>query len=271
MKFYDEYQTKSEKNIYFGNLQIKGNYQWGYISLPEYETIVIIPELKYLNRSFEDDLVEVLIFEYQNNDNKFLNSLSKITSEDTHILFGKIINNKSNHEHLKFSGVLNIVSKYTFGTTKKNVPIYQFLPYSNKYPSFYVPSNVNKGKQLTHNVYAYVQFKSWDVNSKYPTGMCQQIIGKLGDIQSDYQYILLNHDVIHKKYPTDLNIEQFDHADNRQDYRQYHTLSIDPPGCQDIDDAITIVSSWDHYLVQVHIADVSNFVLENSQLDNWAR
>ena len=146
-----------------------------------------------------------------------------------------------------------------------------FKPYNKKYPPFYVPSNVNKHQNLLHNVYALVQFKEWTINSKYPSGMCQQIIGSLGDLNSDYQYILYNSGLNYKQHHIKEPIQNIDNSSSRQDYRQYHILSIDPPGCQDIDDAINIVTFPDHYLVQVHIADVSNFVLENSQLDILAR
>ena len=110
--------------------------------------------------------------------------------------------------------------------------------------------------------------------------MCQKIIGSLGNTQADYEYILINHGLNFKKIKVESQISTFiekkesirtlDIGLDRQDYRQYHSLSIDPPGCQDIDDVISISTFSDNYLIQVHIADVSNFVLENSDLDNVA-
>jgi len=272
MKFYENYNSQSKKPRYHGNLQIIGRYQWGYLNLSEQNTFIIIPHLKDLNRSFHEDLIEVSVLgEFKDDRQDYLNTVSKLINSETQILFGTIVNNNSDHKLLKLSGVLEIMSKYSYGKTKKNVSIYQFLPYNKKYPPFYVPSNVAKGKQLCHNVYAYIQFKDWEIDSKFPNGMCQQIIGSLGNIESDYQYILFNHGLNYKKHNYLGNIENVDNSQNRQDYRQYQTLSIDPPGCKDIDDAISIVSLQDGYLIQVHIADVSNFVLEKSQLDILAR
>lgn len=272
MKFYEKYISQSTGRKYIGNLQIFGRYQWGYINLLEEKTFIIIPELKNLNRSFHEDLVEVSILdEFKGDNQEYLNSVSKFINSETQILFGTVINNNSDHKLLKLSGVLEITSKYSFGKTKKNMSIYQFLPYNKKYPPFYVPSNVSKGKQTGHNVYAHIQFKDWEITSKYPNGMCQQIIGSLGDIDSDYQYILFNHGLNYKKNINSQAIENIDNSQNRQDYRQHQVMSIDPLGCQDIDDAINIISFEDGYLIQVHIADVSNFVLEDSQLDMLAR
>lgn len=272
MKFYETYISQLKTPRYEGNLQIFGRYQWGYLNLAEENTFIIIPRLTDLNRSFHGDLVEVSVLDNFKDDNsEYLNLVSKFINSETQILFGRIVNNNCDHKLLNLSGVLEITSKYSFGKNKKNMSIYQFIPYNKKYPPFYVPSNVTKGKHLCYNIYVNIQFKDWETNSKYPNGMCQQIIGSLGNIESDYQYILFNHSLNHKKKTYAENIENVDNSKNRQDYRQHQILSIDPPGCQDIDDAINIISFQNGFLIQVHIADVSNFVLEDSQLDMLAR
>lgn len=279
MKFYQEYIHRPEQSTYSGNIQIYGNYKFGYLYLIELNILLIIPQLKYLNRSFQDNYVEIeLISNYEDDKEEYMNILSNIVNLETNVLFGSIINNTSNNNSLKLSGVLEINSKYSFGKTKKNVPIYQFIPHDRKYPPFYVPSTICKNRKLSYNVYAYIHFKEWTVDSKYPIGMCQQIIGSIGELEADYQYILYNHGLNYKKHSYILDkdttnnvIEQIDVSQIRDDYRLHNCLSIDPPGCQDIDDAINIVSYPEHYLIQVHIADVSNFVQENSQLDKLAR
>lgn len=67
----------------------------------------------------------------------------------------------------------------------------------------------------------------------------------------------------------------------RRDFRHVRTCSIDPPGCTDVDDAVSVrrlaasdggsgdgVGGWE---VGVHIADVSHFVRDGSLLDLEAR
>eukprot|EP01130_Rhizamoeba_saxonica_P015586 TRINITY_DN7040_c0_g1_i6.p1 TRINITY_DN7040_c0_g1~~TRINITY_DN7040_c0_g1_i6.p1 ORF type:complete len:657 (-),score=159.72 TRINITY_DN7040_c0_g1_i6:617-2587(-) len=60
--------------------------------------------------------------------------------------------------------------------------------------------------------------------------------------------------------------------ESRRDIRNWRVFSIDPPGCQDIDDALSIQElPGNRYRVGVHIADVTHFVKENSLLDVEAR
>lgn len=279
MKFYQDYTCNQEQAVYSGKIEIYGNYRFGFLNLSESNILIIIPELKYLNRSLQNNHVEIeILSSYKDDKEEFIHILSNVINLETEVLFGTVINNISKNNSLKLSGVLEVNSKYSFGKTKKNVPIYKFIPHDRKYPLFYVPSTVCKNRKLSHNLYAYIQFKEWTSESKYPIGMCQQIIGNIGELESDYQYILYNHGLNYKKLPYILDkdnsfdsIEKTPFFEHRQDYRHYNTISIDPPGCQDIDDAINIISFPEYYLIQVHIADVSTFIPENSPLDKTSR
>lgn len=58
----------------------------------------------------------------------------------------------------------------------------------------------------------------------------------------------------------------------RLDLRESHNVvSIDPPGCVDIDDACSLRELPDCYEVGIHIADVSYYIPFNSPLDRFAR
>ena len=54
-----------------------------------------------------------------------------------------------------------------------------------------------------------------EIDSKFPIGMCQQIIGSLGNIESDYEYILFNHGLNYKKHNYIGNIENVDQLFSR--------------------------------------------------------
>ena len=114
MKFYQEYTSRQEQGTYSGNIQIYGNYKFGYLYLIELNILIIIPQLKYLNRSFQDNYVEIeLISNYEDDKEEYMNILSNIVNLETNVLFGNIINNTSKNKSLKLSGVLEINSKYS--------------------------------------------------------------------------------------------------------------------------------------------------------------
>lgn len=59
-------------------------------------------------------------------------------------------------------------------------------------------------------------------------------------------------------------------ADGRVDLRRYNIFTIDGEGAKDLDDAISVERNEDGYILGVHIADVSNYVKEDTALDREA-
>ena len=101
MKFYEEYISNYQLDSYTGNLQVHGNYKWGYLHLSEQNILIIIPELKEMNRSFHGNLVNVNIQnDYPGNIHDYLELISREIGNPTQILFGSIVNNKSSNESL---------------------------------------------------------------------------------------------------------------------------------------------------------------------------
>lgn len=191
-------------------------------------------------------------------------ALGKI--EDTYYVNTIICRNE-----IKLVGILYLNSNIKYGFTKKNIPIYLFKPIDKKYPTFYVPSK----NKLNKNVYAIISFSKWENDSKYPIGMCQEIIGEIGILENEYQHILwlyqLQYPNLNHKYKTIENIEIKPNS-SRIDLRDLPIISIDPPNSKDIDDAIHLVElDKQHYQIGIHIADVSHFIKENSPLDLLVR
>ncbi|KAH1490931.1 hypothetical protein KXV92_001306 [Aspergillus fumigatus] len=127
-----------------------------------------------------------------------------------------------------------------------------------------------------------VTIDAWDRDSRYPTGHFIRSLGELETKGAETEALLLEYDVQYKPFPKAvldcLPPEGHDWkvpADKehvgwkgRRDLRDILVCSIDPPGCQDIDDALHARPLPNgNFEVGVHIADVSHFVKPNNAMD----
>jgi len=276
MKYYEKYNSEKNKNYLNATIKIchKYNCSFAVLNSDKYlnNEILRINDSIQLNRSFIGDNV---IVECNN-----LNSIEEKFhySNEAYVIIGscRVVNNLSvneNKEKLYLTGILEIYSKISHGKNKKGMPIYTFKPLDRKYPNFHVPSNY-KNKFSRKNVYAVIKYKNWDINEKQPSGICEKIIGHIGDVESEYECILHKYDLNYVNYKRK-DLESVDKVccigkKERFDYTGYNCFSIDPDGCLDIDDAIHICCLKNEIEIGVHIADVSNYIHEDSVLDNIA-
>lgn len=161
-------------------------------------------------------------------------------------------------------GFLHLDSNQKFGFTKKNVPYYKFTPLSNKFPSFIVPSK-SKTKKL---VYCIISLNKWERNNKSPIGQIEEIIGDVGEINNEIKAALYFSGIM----PTRNNIHYAPEKENdkmKLDLMErghiYHTFSIDPEDCLDIDDAFHFKklghsNGYNQYEVGIHIANVARYL-----------
>jgi exosome complex exonuclease DIS3/RRP44 len=121
-----------------------------------------------------------------------------------------------------------------------------------------------------------VVIDSWDRTSKSPTGHWIAIMGKAGDRDTESAVILREHGVITREFSRDvmacLPSADFKPSDEeiskRLDLRAIPVCSIDPPGCKDIDDALSCEPLPNgNFRVGVHIADVTHFVHTGTAID----
>lgn len=127
-----------------------------------------------------------------------------------------------------------------------------------------------------------VTIDSWDRDSRHPSGHFVRSLGELETKGAETEALLLEYDVQYRPFPktvldclpteghswrvpTDTNDPGWR---DRRDLRGLNICSIDPIGCQDIDDALHARPLPNgNYEVGVHIADVSHFVKPNNAMD----
>lgn len=148
-----------------------------------------------------------------------------------------------------------------------------FVPLDNKLPRVVVSTRRLK-QLLTQRV--LVNIDSWPTNSPYPLGHFVRSFGAYGSKDVETAVLLHEYEVPHDAFtpavmaclpPSDWRITE-DIVSQRTDLRHLPVVSVDPPGCKDIDDALHCRRLPNgNFEVGVHIADVGYFVDPGSPLD----
>lgn len=186
---------------------------------------------------------------------------------DNLIVGQNIENNNFSFEYL--FGIIHFSSPYTYTVpNKKDVIRKIFTPAIHKLPQIRVKtSKITQKKDL----YAIVKLDKIENNI-----LLADVVEYIGDkedknIQSKFmEFICSCGWKKTKKFNSlFLNSKDTDLTPNRENYTNLNIYSIDPNGCVDIDDALHCIydSETKEYEIGIHIADVSSFVEENSQLD----
>lgn len=106
-------------------------------------------------------------------------------------------------------------------------------------------------------------------------GRVEDVIGTAGELTTEIKAVLAKYN-LDEEFPTRVlkeaqEIEENQDPGERLDYRKKNCFTIDPQDAKDFDDAVSIEKLKNgNFLVGVHIADVSHYVKENSELDKEA-
>ncbi|KAG2213959.1 hypothetical protein INT47_001229 [Mucor saturninus] len=142
--------------------------------------------------------------------------------------------------------------------------------------------------KLIENQRIVVRIDNWPISSQYPNGHFVRSLGHIHQLDTEISAILVEHSISVSQASqgfsqASLNEMPIDtpqapwrpeeeEVKNRRDLRDLTVFSIDPPNCQDIDDALSVKELADGKIeLGVHIADVSYFVKEDSMTDLEAR
>ena len=173
-----------------------------------------------------------------------------------------IIDKRTRHAGLV--GTIEMASAVKYGFTSRGTPIYLFVPWNESYPPFYVGSS-HKSKE---NMLAIVDYESWDKQANCPRGSCRIILGPCGELAAE-QAALIHHASPHPWKKSLLPPTLFPRAVGPPDTTLLFapTFHVDPPGCKDIDDALTLLVQDDGQIaVHIHIADVATLLASNESL-----
>ncbi len=139
----------------------------------------------------------------------------------------------------------------------------------------YIAKSDSKGAVTGHKV--VVEITDYGIGERNPEGRIIEIIGHINDPGVDIISIIKAYG-LPEEYPDKVMAQvegikdtvSEEEKQGRTDYRELQTVTIDGEDAKDLDDAITLSKEGDIYKLGVHIADVSNYVTENSPLDKEA-
>jgi exoribonuclease R len=154
-------------------------------------------------------------------------------------------------------GILRLNSKVKYGMTSRNVPIYLFNPLDRKYSSCIVGCSA---KDVTSNVLALINVERWESDT-LTRGNLVRVLGQCGDPEAESEAIFYQYaGPTWKKFDkTTLVTPAYDHYETIHGY----TFNVDPDGCQDIDDVVTI---GDDGYIYITIADVASWMHYNRSI-----
>ena len=139
----------------------------------------------------------------------------------------------------------------------------------------FIPVERSKGAVTGHKVVA--QITDYGDTKHKPEGKIIEILGHVNDPGVDILSIVKEF-ALPTEFPervlnqAERVAKEVSEADRvgRKDLRQLMTVTIDGEDAKDLDDAISLSYEDGKYNLGVHIADVSNYVQENSALDREA-
>jgi exoribonuclease R len=163
---------------------------------------------------------------------------------------------KERAQHPILAGLIELNSKVRYGFSSRNVPIYLFVPFNESYPPFVVGCSE---RDTTKNRLALVKFDAW--KETYPRGLLQQLL----PIGADEEALFWTYSPLAcVKYKGDLPPPA--ELTGRRPLRG-QTFHIDPPGCRDVDDVLSIEYVGDWTYITITIADVAASVPAGHPLD----
>ena len=173
----------------------------------------------------------------------------------------KILERKSN----EFIGMVEDSKGFAF-----------FIPKNKKiFVDFFIRKK--KNENFSKNKKYIAKVINWGNSNKKPEAKIIKCIGESGKNETEINSIIYDFN-LPVKFPNDVIVEteKLDEKisekeiNNRKDLRYLDSFTIDPDDAKDFDDALSIEKEDGFYNIGIHIADVSHFFNNRTQINNEA-
>lgn len=165
-----------------------------------------------------------------------------------------------------FVGIVETGNNFAF-----LIPDGKFIPFD-----IFIPPNRLNGANDGDK--AIVKITRWPTRGRSPEGKVTEVLGAPGGNEVEIHAIMAEYD-LSAKFPertekeANAIVDKIPEAEikKREDFRKIPTFTIDPEDAKDFDDALSLRKTKDGlWEVGVHIADVTHYVKENTDLDKEA-
>jgi exoribonuclease R len=146
-------------------------------------------------------------------------------------------------------GILSTSQQVKYGKTSNGKPIFQINPLDSKLPNFWI----TYGGSLKGKIVLIFKFKEYKEGT-LPFAEIYDIIG-LATEENLTKALIFHYEINRKHFKlSEYKLNDNEKNINRKDLSHLNVFSIDPKGCIDIDDALSIEKIFDGYSIGVHIA-----------------
>jgi exoribonuclease R len=165
-------------------------------------------------------------------------------------------------KHRFIPGILETTSKTIYGHSSRGSKLFLFHPHDRKYPPFRVGSNC---RDTVRNQLGLIEFMDWEDFETLPRGNLIRLVGPCGEIEAEKKALTYQY-----SFPQ-LASQLFDIEEPNEADRillDGFTFNIDPDGCMDIDDVLTLKQISDtKWQFVITISDVAAHIPANSPGD----
>ncbi|MET4081838.1 ribonuclease R [Pedobacter sp. UYP30] len=243
-----KFKIKDLKNFLIGRVDMTADGSAYIVPDDEFEKDVFVAPRK-LRNALHGDTVKVYVFAKKNgrkNEGEVVEIIKRAKSD--------------------FTGVIKLSDKFAFVMADDKKMMHDiFVPLSE------IGEAKNGQKVL-------VTLTDWPEGAKNPIGTIKHVLGDQGDNETEMNAILAQYG-FPLSFPKEVEAEANaisakitdTEIEKRKDFREALTFTIDPADAKDFDDAISYqqLPNGNHQ-IGVHIADVSHYVIEGTELDKEA-